>query len=137
MSKHDMQNTNPPLPPLPPEITQLLSGLDAAQWAWLSEDSLGKSRKRGIRRAARASEQHSPTAEPNTVTVLSASQASNAKSVADKASESLEAKGIQVRSAELKDYKTKNIADEHRLLLVTSTQTKANRRKKPSCCANC
>lgn len=36
MSEHDMQNTNPPLPPLPPEITQLLSGLDAAQWAWLS-----------------------------------------------------------------------------------------------------
>ncbi|MCI4077757.1 flavodoxin domain-containing protein, partial [Klebsiella pneumoniae] len=42
--------------------------------------------------------------------------------VADKAADSLEAAGIQVSRTELKDYKAKNIADERRLLLVTSTQ---------------
>lgn len=49
-------------------------------------------------------------------------QTGNAKSVADKAADSLEAAGIQVSRAELKDYKAKNIAGERRLLLVTSTQ---------------
>lgn len=63
-----------------------------------------------------------PAAEPFSVTVLSASQTGNAKSVADKAADSLKAAGIQVRRAELKGYKAKNIAGERRLLLVTSTQ---------------
>lgn len=63
-----------------------------------------------------------PAAEPFSVTVLSASQTGNAKSVDDKAADSLKAAGIQVRRAELKGYKAKNIAGERRLLLVTSTQ---------------
>lgn len=121
MSEHDMQNTNPPLPPLPPEITQLLSGLDAAQWAWLSGYAWAKAGN-GASAGLPALQTALPAAEPFSVTVLSASQTGNAKSVADKASDSLEAAGIQVRRAELKDYKAKNIAGERRLLLVTSTQ---------------
>lgn len=121
MSEHDMQNTNPPLPPLPPEITQLLSGLDAAQWAWLSGYAWAKAGN-GASAGLPALQTALPTAEPFSVTVLSASQTGNAKSVADKAADSLEAVGIQVSRAELKDYKAKNIAGERRLLLVTSTQ---------------
>ncbi|HGG7992049.1 TPA: flavodoxin domain-containing protein, partial [Neisseria meningitidis] len=121
MSEHDMQNTNPPLPPLPPEITQLLSGLDAAQWAWLSGYAWAKAGN-GASAGLPALQTALPTAEPFSVTVLSASQTGNAKSVADKAADSLEAAGIQVSRAELKDYKAKNIAGERRLLLVTSTQ---------------
>ncbi|HID7676371.1 TPA: assimilatory sulfite reductase (NADPH) flavoprotein subunit [Neisseria meningitidis] len=121
MSEHDMQNTNPPLPPLPPEITQLLSGLDAAQWAWLSGYAWAKAGN-GASAGLPALQTALPTAEPFSVTVLSASQTGNAKSVADKAADSLEAAGIQVSRTELKDYKAKNIADERRLLLVTSTQ---------------
>lgn len=121
MSEHDMQNTNPPLPPLPPEITQLLSGLDAAQWAWLSGYAWAKAGN-GASAGLPALQTALPAAEPFFVTVLSASQTGNAKSVADKAADSLEAAGIQVRRAELKDYKAKNISGERRLLLVTSTQ---------------
>lgn len=121
MSEHDMQNTNPPLPPLPPEITQLLSGLDAAQWAWLSGYAWAKAGN-GASAGLPALQTALPAAEPFSVTVLSASQTGNAKSVADKAADSLEAAGIQVSRAELKDYKAKNIAGERRLLLVTSTQ---------------
>lgn len=121
MSEHDMQNTNPPLPPLPPEITQLLSVLDAAQWAWLSGYAWAKAGN-GASAGLPALQTALPAAEPFSVTVLSASQTGNAKSVADKAADSLEAAGIQVRRAELKDYKAKNISGERRLLLVTSTQ---------------
>ncbi|HEZ3561004.1 assimilatory sulfite reductase (NADPH) flavoprotein subunit [Neisseria meningitidis] len=121
MSEHNMQNTNPPLPPLPPEITQLLSGLDAAQWAWLSGYAWAKAGN-GASAGLPALQTALPAAEPFSVTVLSASQTGNAKSVADKAADSLEAAGIQVSRAELKDYKAKNIAGERRLLLVTSTQ---------------
>lgn len=114
MSEHDMQNTNPPLPPMPPEITQLLCrGCPA---------TLGQKQETGHPQGCPRFRRHCRRAEPFSVTVLSASQTGNAKSVADKAADSLKAAGIQVRRAELKGYKAKNIAGERRLLLVTSTQ---------------
>ena len=117
-----MPNTTP----LPPEITQYLPRLTPLQLAWLSGYAWSQAQRgeEGGQNLPPISTALSavPTAEPLTVTVLSASQTGNAKGVADKLAEKLNAAGVSVKRSALKDYKSKNIADEKLLLLVTSTQ---------------
>ena len=55
-------------------------------------------------------------------TVLSGSQTGNAKSVADKLAAKLTDMGVKVNRHALVEYKSKNIATEHLVFLVTSTQ---------------
>ncbi|HBO39044.1 MAG TPA: sulfite reductase subunit alpha, partial [Pasteurellaceae bacterium] len=113
--------------PLPPEAEQLLSRLDNLQLAWLS--GYCWARARGATDNA-YNTGTGTTADINTlnqserliVTVLSASQTGNAKSVADQLAERLKAEGVEVKRASLKDYKAKNIANEKLVLLVASTQ---------------
>ena len=117
-----MPNTTP----LPPEITQYLPRLTPLQLAWLSGYAWSQAQRgeEGGQNLPPISTALSavPTAEPLTVTVLSASQTGNAKGVADKLAKKLNAAGVSVKRSALKDYKSKNIADEKLLLLVTSTQ---------------
>ncbi|WGE89375.1 assimilatory sulfite reductase (NADPH) flavoprotein subunit [Actinobacillus arthritidis] len=112
--------------PLSTDTVQVLANLNHLQLAWLSGYTWAKAQ--GVKSIAEhfAKNTSDSTAlvatEPLKVTVLSASQTGNAKSVADKLTERLTAIGVNVTRTSLKDYKAKNIADEKLVLLVTSTQ---------------
>ena len=111
--------------PLPPEAAQALVSLNHLQLAWLSGYCWAKAQSADIVGAEGLSASLADTSIPSaplTVTVLSASQTGNAKSVADKLAERLKSDGINVNRAALTDYKAKNIADEKLVLFVTSTQ---------------
>lgn len=109
--------------PLPPETEQLLAKLNPIQLAWLSGYAWAKAQGAGAESAVNFDQVFdASTAEPLKVTVLSASQTGNAKSVANKLAERLKAEGINVNRVSLTDYKAKNIADEKLVLLVSSTQ---------------
>ncbi|AFU19759.1 assimilatory sulfite reductase (NADPH) flavoprotein subunit [Actinobacillus suis] len=112
--------------PLSAETIQVLANLDHLQLAWLSGYAWAKAQGTNSIGENFAKNPSNLTAlvpvEPLKVTVLSASQTGNAKSVADKLAERLTAEGINVTRTSLKDYKAKNIADEQIVLLVTSTQ---------------
>ncbi|MCW9699572.1 assimilatory sulfite reductase (NADPH) flavoprotein subunit [Avibacterium sp. 20-129] len=111
--------------PLSPEVLQTLSGLNNIQLAWLSGYAWAKSQE--VNGAAMESAVGFPPtfSAPNTileVSVLSASQTGNAKSVADQLATRLQSEGIAVSRKSLADYKAKNIAQEKVVILVTSTQ---------------
>ncbi|ACE62582.1 assimilatory sulfite reductase (NADPH) flavoprotein subunit [Actinobacillus pleuropneumoniae] len=112
--------------PLSAETVQVLANLDHLQLAWLSGYAWAKAQSTNSIGENFAKDSSNLTAlvasEPLKVTVLSASQTGNAKSVADKLAERLTAEGVNVVRTSLKDYKAKNIADEQLVLLVTSTQ---------------
>ncbi|MDG2958057.1 assimilatory sulfite reductase (NADPH) flavoprotein subunit [Exercitatus varius] len=109
--------------PLPPETERLLAKLNPIQLAWLSGYAWAKAQGAGAESAVNFDQVFdAPTAEPLKVTVLSASQTGNAKSVANKLADRLKAEGINVNRVSLTDYKAKNIADEKLVLLVSSTQ---------------
>ncbi|TDQ58975.1 sulfite reductase (NADPH) alpha subunit [Mesocricetibacter intestinalis] len=109
--------------PFSAETARILNDLAPLQLAWLSGYCWAKAAASGAQpETAGVLIQSAPTAEPLAVTVLSASQTGNAKSVADKLAQQLSAAGIGVKRSALKDYKAKNIATEKCLLLVTSTQ---------------
>ncbi|WP_427838496.1 assimilatory sulfite reductase (NADPH) flavoprotein subunit [Actinobacillus pleuropneumoniae] len=112
--------------PLSAETVQVLANLDHLQLAWLSGYAWAKAQSTNSIGENFAKDSSNLTAlvasEPLKVTVLSASQTGNAKSVADKLAERLTAEGVNVVRTSLKDYKEKNIADEQLVLLVTSTQ---------------
>lgn len=112
--------------PLSAETVQVLANLDHLQLAWLSGYAWAKAQGTNSIGENFAKNPSNLTAlvpaEPLKVTVLSASQTGNAKSVADKLAERLTTEGVNVTRTSLKDYKAKNIADEQLVLLVTSTQ---------------
>ncbi len=112
--------------PLSAETVQVLANLDHLQLAWLSGYAWAKAQSTTRIGENFAKDPSNLTAlvpaELLKVTVLSASQTGNAKSVADKLTERLTAIGVNVTRTSLKDYKAKNIADEQLVLLVTSTQ---------------
>ncbi|MDG2939085.1 assimilatory sulfite reductase (NADPH) flavoprotein subunit [Bisgaard Taxon 10/6] len=109
--------------PLPPETERLLAKLNPIQLAWLSGYAWAKAQGAGAESAVNFDQVfNAPTAEPLKVTVLSASQTGNAKSVANRLADRLKAEGINVNRVSLTDYKAKNIADEKLVLLVSSTQ---------------
>ncbi|MDU8923839.1 assimilatory sulfite reductase (NADPH) flavoprotein subunit [Pasteurellaceae bacterium LIM206] len=100
-----------------------LDKLDNLQLAWLSGYCWAKAKGEAVTNVTSENiVQPLETVTPLNVTVLSASQTGNAKSVADQLTERLKAEGIAVKRSALKDYKAKNIADEQLVLLVTSTQ---------------
>lgn len=112
--------------PLPPETAQVLVTLGNLQLAWLSGYCWAKAQSNGsiiAEALPTASETLTEKAAvPLSVTVLSASQTGNAKSVADRLAERLKTHGIDVTRASLTEYKAKNIVNEKLVLLVTSTQ---------------
>ena len=109
--------------PFPPETAALLANLDNLQLAWLSGYCWAKAKgENGFAKNATEPTACHASAEPLSVTVLSASQTGNVKSVANRLAERLKAEGVQVKLFSAKDYKAKQIADERTLIFVTSTQ---------------
>ena len=116
--------------PLNAETQAILAQLDNLQLAWLSgycwakaqgaESQLGASGS--AENAANAPASVAASAPAPKVTVLSASQTGNAKSVASNLAKQLIQLGAEVTLVSASDYKAKNIANERLLLLVTSTQ---------------
>ena len=116
--------------PLPSELSAALSALSPLQLAWLSGWAWAQAGGHAFANASAPSENALPAAvqtaaapaAPAKITVLSASQTGNARSVAVRLHEALQAEKLPVSLVSAADYKPKNLADEEILLLVTSTQ---------------
>ncbi|MGX2967377.1 assimilatory sulfite reductase (NADPH) flavoprotein subunit [Ursidibacter sp. B-7004-1] len=121
MSNDNLKNFS-----FPPETAKFLSELDSLELAWLSGFCWAKAKNQGSSLKANLPQANETSVntviEPLSVTILSASQTGNAKSVASKLAERLNAEGIQAKLVSAKDYKAKTIAEERHLFLVTSTQ---------------
>ncbi|QEY25845.1 assimilatory sulfite reductase (NADPH) flavoprotein subunit [Neisseria zalophi] len=112
---------------IPTELMQALQNLTPQQLAWLSGWCWAKSDGTALPAAVNTATQTpataaAPTAEALKITVLSASQTGNARQIADDLTARLKAAGLSVSHIHAGDYKTKQLADEKLLLLVTSTQ---------------
>ncbi|AHG79558.1 reductase [Mannheimia varigena USDA-ARS-USMARC-1388] len=108
--------------PLSPDLEHLIQGLDNLQLAWLSGYAWAKAKGGNSDFTVSAQHQVSEIAKALQVTVLSASQTGNAKSVANKLTETLNTAGVTAVHHSLSNYKAKNISDEDIVILVTSTQ---------------
>ncbi|MDY4280138.1 MAG: assimilatory sulfite reductase (NADPH) flavoprotein subunit [[Pasteurella] mairii] len=117
--------------PLNAETQAILAQLDNLQLAWLSGYCWAKAQGAESQIGALSSSAESvanalasvaASAPAPKVTVLSASQTGNAKSVASNLAKHLTQLGAEVTLVSASDYKAKNIANERLLLLVTSTQ---------------
>ncbi|MGX2985978.1 assimilatory sulfite reductase (NADPH) flavoprotein subunit [Ursidibacter sp. B-7004-1] len=121
MSNDNLKNFS-----FPPETAKFLSELDSLELAWLSGFCWAKAKNQGSSLNANLPQANETSVntviEPLSVTILSASQTGNAKSVASKLAERLNAEGIQAKLVSAKNYKAKTIAEERHLFLVTSTQ---------------
>lgn len=109
--------------PIPTEITQSLNTLNPLQLAWLSGYCWAKAD--GNAPVATLPEQATTApavAEAKRVTILSASQTGNARKVAETLLAKLTEQGVNATLTASADYKTKLLADEQIVLLVTSTQ---------------
>ncbi len=109
--------------PIPTEITQSLNALNPLQLAWLSGYCWAKAD--GNAPVATLPEQATTApavAEAKRVTILSASQTGNARKVAETLLAKLTEQGVNATLTASADYKTKLLADEQIVLLVTSTQ---------------
>ncbi|NUE66129.1 assimilatory sulfite reductase (NADPH) flavoprotein subunit [Snodgrassella sp. ESL0253] len=109
--------------PLSPELLQSLAQLSPTQLAWLSGYAWATSQQ-GSAAAPVAVPVASAAAAvvARKVLVLSASQTGNARRVAESLQLKLEAAGINATLCASGDYKSKQLASEDILLLVTSTQ---------------
>ncbi|EGZ51111.1 assimilatory sulfite reductase (NADPH) flavoprotein subunit [Neisseria wadsworthii] len=108
--------------PIPPELLDRLASLSPQQLVFLSGYAWAKSQgaESGTAPLARPFQAEPQTAR--TVTILSASQTGNARKVAEELLIKLETAGVNAKLTAAADYKTKQIAAEDILLLVTSTQ---------------
>ncbi len=120
----------PPLSGLPinsdtlSELQKNLSGLNPLQTAWLSGYLWARSQQMDMPASAGAAAgAATPAAEPvSPVLVLSASQTGNARRVAQSLQEKLSAAGVASVLKNVGDYKSRQLASERLVLLVTSTQ---------------
>ena len=103
--------------PLPPEITAGLTALSPTQLAWLSGYCWAQSQQ-----GAAPALPEAAAAPARRVTVLSASQTGNARRVAEQLLLKLEQAGLDARLVAAADFKSKTLAGEDIVLLVTSTQ---------------
>ena len=102
--------------PLPPEITAGLAALSPTQLAWLSGYCWAQSQQSAAPALPEAA------APARRITVLSASQTGNARRVAEQLLLKLEQAGLDTRLVAAADFKSKTLAGEDIVLLVTSTQ---------------
>lgn len=117
--------------PIPNEIAQSLNALNPLQLAWLSGYCWAKADGNGDTSSEKSFVQPENTsnansanliAERKSVTIISASQTGNARTVAETLAAKLAEQGIMATLTASADYKTKSLANEQILLLVTSTQ---------------
>lgn len=112
--------------PIPTELSQSLAALNPIQLAWLSGYCWAK---------ANGNETLAPNAtdfsgslnmaenpKPLNIRIISASQTGNARKVAEQLTAKLAELGVNATHSHAADFKPKSLADEHVILLVTSTQ---------------
>lgn len=97
------------------QLSQVLSGLNVQQLAWVSGYLYGLSQG-GVAPAASVS-----VAASGSLTILYGSQTGNAKGAADGVRKLAEGKGIPVTLVSMADYKPKQLKKESHLLVVVST----------------
>ncbi|KPN72262.1 assimilatory sulfite reductase (NADPH) flavoprotein subunit [Neisseria sp. 83E34] len=110
------------MPPIPSELLDRLAALSPQQLAFLSGYAWAKSQGTESGTAPLALPLQAEPQTVRTVTILSASQTGNARKVAEELLIKLETAGVNAKLTAAADYKTKQIAAEDILLLVTSTQ---------------
>lgn len=103
--------------PIPTELAQQLAALSSTQLAWLSGYAWAQSQE-----GASGHPAVSAIETARQVTVLSASQTGNARQVAADLRVQLQQAGVSARLVAAADFKSKALADEDIVLLVTSTQ---------------
>ncbi len=106
---------------IPTEITAQLASLDTLHRAWLSGDC-GAWAGGQAEAAPAANLTAAPAGPAPTIRIISASQTGNARSVAQRLQERLQAAGLAVALSSAADYKPKQISEERLLVLVSSTQ---------------
>jgi sulfite reductase (NADPH) flavoprotein alpha-component len=103
-------------------LEQLTGGLDGAGLWWLSGYAAGLARSQGLsasRPAALAVTDAQTTAR---LTIVYGSQTGNARRVAEKLAQQVEAAGLGVRLLRADAYATRDLKDERYLAIVVSTQ---------------
>ncbi len=109
--------------PLTPELIAQIAALNPQQLAFLAGYAWAKSEGGSAQLSpALLSAAAEPAAAARKVTVLSASQTGNARRVAEALAAKLNAAGVSATLLAAADYKTRQLASEDILLLVTSTQ---------------
>ncbi|WP_455648015.1 assimilatory sulfite reductase (NADPH) flavoprotein subunit [Lonepinella koalarum] len=118
--------------PIANELLQQIQTLNPIQQAWLSGYCWAKSEQAGVAPNAVASTTSVVStdaqvaqivqATPKNITVLSGSQTGNTRKVANTLVERLQVAGLPVKHINIGDYKTKQLADEEIVILLTSTQ---------------
>ncbi|WP_386697154.1 assimilatory sulfite reductase (NADPH) flavoprotein subunit [Lonepinella sp. MS14436] len=109
---------------IPNEIIQQLQNLSPTQFAWLSGYCWAKTENNNVATTAveNITAAIAPTVKPLSISVLSASQTGNTRKIANLLVERLQAQNLSVKQINIGDYKTKNLAEEDVVLLLTSTQ---------------
>ena len=107
---------------IPTEITAQLAHLDALQLAWLSGYCWARAGGQPDAAPAAHLTAAAPAGPAPTIRIISASQTGNARSVAQRLQERLQAAGLAVALSSAADYKPKQISEERLLVLVSSTQ---------------
>lgn len=107
---------------IPTEITAQLASLDALQLAWLSGYCWARAGGQAEAAPAANLSAAAPALPAPTIRIISASQTGNARSVAQRLQERLQAAGLAVSLSSAADYKPKQISEERLLVLVSSTQ---------------
>ncbi len=116
-----------PRPPLPKDRTRHLSslfdGLDAVSLWWLSGYAAGLASKVPLSAETQQESRAAPEPEAGTrLSIVYGSQTGNAKRVAEQLSRQLEATGLHVRVLRADAYPLHELAKEHLLYVVISTQ---------------
>ncbi len=114
--------------PISPELAQSLNQLSSAQLAFVAgfawARSLGEDKSNALDEALTGTPNLSATttATERKITILSASQTGNARSVANQLLNHLKNTGITATISSVADYKIKQLAHEDIVLLISSTQ---------------
>ena len=112
------------------QVSRLATSLSREQAIWISGYFTGLShqgRATAIAPDLAAALVSPPEVAPATavatrlLTVLFASETGNSKTLAKSLTEAAKARGIEVRLADMADYKTRNLKDEQDLLVIAST----------------
>lgn len=101
------------------QLSQVLSGLNTQQLAWVSGYLYGLSQTGSPLATAGATP--ATVAASGSLTILYGSQTGNAKGAADSLRKLAQSKGIAVTLASMADYKPKQLKKETHLLVVVST----------------
>ena len=115
------------IPSLPPELVRLLAAsaetLDAAALWWLSGYAAGLARRRENLAAPVPAVPHVAAVAPaQRLTIVYGSQTGNARRLAEKLAQQVEAAGIGVRLVRADAYPTRDLKNERHLAVVISTQ---------------